>query len=148
MITNIFAIGNVLDPHITIKGKCRACGGGGWGPDGCCCGACFGTAKATAQVRLSDLVALVAPVGEFVGTDDAQGTVSTAFRVGTFGDADVQVWKLVIAGTETEEFQGTEQEATTRFSEQMIHVPDETCTLYWQRERGDWLAMQCWTPRD
>lgn len=147
---NIFAVGNVLDPHVRIEGKCRACGGSGWGPDGCFCTACFGKGKATAQVRLSDLVALVAPVGEFVGTDDAPGTVTRLPAAPKLLQAGgVHAWKLVIAGTETEELQGTEQEAIAQFDAQRLNVPDETCTLYWlQGKPESWLAMQRWMPGD
>lgn len=146
-IINIFATGNVLDPHITIEGKCRACGGSGWGPDGCFCTVCFGKGKATAQVRLSDLVALVAPVAEFVGRGEAQGTVSTAPKFETLKGAGVQTWKLVAAGTEQEEFEGTGADADLRFDCQIEVVPGEPCSLYWRRgEPDDWLAMQRWTP--
>lgn len=77
-MNNIFAIGNVLDPHTTIEGKCRTCGGSGWVEPKLKCSGCAGSGRASAQVRLSDLVALVAPVGEFVGASSVPGTVSTA----------------------------------------------------------------------
>ncbi len=58
-ITNIFAIGNVLDPHVRIEGKCRACQGKG-------CAECNGEGTASALVRLSEIVTPLA--AEFVGT--------------------------------------------------------------------------------
>lgn len=147
--TNIFDIGNVLDPHIRIEGKCRLCSGSGWGPDRCSSTVCFGKGKARALVRLSDLVALVAPVGEFVGRGEAPGTVSTAPKFETLKEAGVQTWKLVVAGTQQEEFEGTGVDAALRFDCQIEVVPDEPCTLYWRRGKPEnWLAMQRWTPGD
>jgi DnaJ-class molecular chaperone len=64
---NIFAIGNVLDPHVRIEGRCRACTGTGKGTASACA-ACGGIGEATALVRLSEVVSPLQGA-EFVGTE-------------------------------------------------------------------------------
>ena len=66
----VFACGNVLDPHIRVEGDCRACLGTGWA-DGDLdpsrkCEICFGTGKATALVRFTELIRTVGPALEYV----------------------------------------------------------------------------------
>ena len=60
---NVFAVGNVLDPHIRIEGRCRACRGEGLAA-GRLCPECGGTGVASALVRLSELLTVMGPAAE------------------------------------------------------------------------------------
>lgn len=84
-LVNLFVVGNVLDPHVRIEGKCRQC-------DGTCtvllptgdrdnyrfdCTECGGTGRASALVRLSELVTVMGPAAVWVGDrdEDSMGAV-------------------------------------------------------------------------
>lgn len=67
-IVNIFKIGNVLDPQIRIEGECAACDGTGAATEFPVCKSCSGTGKADSLVRLSELITMLAPTAQWVGT--------------------------------------------------------------------------------
>ena len=73
-VTNIFQVGNVLDPHIRIEGKCGTCRGEGEAPGstahlGISCPGCLGSGQASALVRLSDILTTMGPAAVYVGVE-------------------------------------------------------------------------------
>ena len=74
-VTNIFKIGNVLDPHIRIEGKCAECDGRGMDSQGLYCNSCQATGKAIEIVRLCDILPQMGHLATFVKseTDIASG---------------------------------------------------------------------------
>lgn len=67
---NIFAVGDVLNPHIEVNGKCRTCNGEAMIDKKRLCPTCNGTGIKSFRVRLATLLTTVGPALEYITTID------------------------------------------------------------------------------